>query len=377
MTIIKVKKESKDFYKPDQSSDVQDENQLLKNSLNYLKAELNKFKEMPLLVSEVKKVIGNKVIIKVPNGSHFLVNVAGNLEVCTGDLVLVEQRSLTVVQKLENSNSFDVEDFVIIDKPNVSWDEVGGLDDKIREIKEVIELPLLKPEIFVQLGIDPPKGVLLYGPPGTGKTMLAKAVATSAKCTFIELVGSELVQKFIGEGAKLVRDLFKLAREKAPSIVFIDEIDAIAAERLDLGTSGEREVQRTFMQLLTEIDGFNSLDNVKIIAATNRFDILDPAVLRPGRFDRLIDIDFPDENARFKILKIHSSKMNLSDVSFEQINKDIEGFSGADIKALCTEAAYFAIRNDRNYVVHEDFINAVSKLNNMSKEDTNYVEMFG
>ncbi len=377
MTLIKVKKESKSFYKNDQESPVQDENQLLKSSLNYLKAELGKFKELPLLVSEVKKVLGNKVIIRVPNGSHFYVNTSGDLKVVPGDTVLVEQRSLTVVQKLDEFRSFDVEDFVIVEKPNVSWSDVGGLTEQIREIREVVELPLLKPELFKDIGIEPPKGILLYGHPGTGKTMLAKAVATSASCTFIEFVGSELVQKFIGEGAKLVRDIFKLARERAPSIIFIDELDAIAAERVDLGTSGEREVQRTFMQLLTEIDGFNSLDNVKVIAATNRFDILDPAVLRPGRFDRLIEVTLPDEKARLNILNIHSEKMNLEDFEFGKLLEKTEGFSGADLRYLCTEAGYFAIREDRKKVCFEDFVNAIEKLNSVNKEDQDYVGMFG
>ncbi len=378
MTVGKLKKESKDFYNPNPNATVQDENQLLKNSLNYLKAELNKFKELPLLVSEVKKIVNGKVIIKVPNGSHFLVNIAGDIKVNTGDTVLVEQRSLTVVQKLEDSKSFDVEDFVIIEKPNISWNDVGGLEEQIKEIKEVVELPLLKPELFKQVGIDAPKGILLHGPPGTGKTMLAKAVATSSNSTFIEFVGSELVQKFIGEGAKLVRDLFRLARERAPSIIFIDELDAIAAERVDMGTSGEREVQRTFMQLLTEMDGFNSLDGVKIIAATNRFDILDPAVIRPGRFDRLIQVPLPDEKTRLGIFKIHSGRMNVSNVNFDKLIEDTEGFSGADIKSLCTEAGYFAIRNNRSHILHEDFVNAISKLDELdSEEDSNCAGMFG
>ena len=330
-----------------------------------------------MLVSEVKKVINNKAIIKVPNGSNFLVNISGDLKIQVGDSVLVEQRSLTIVQKLEDSKSFDVENFVIMEKPNVSWDDIGGLEDQVRELREVIELPILKPHLFRELGIDPPKGVLLYGPPGTGKTMIAKAVATSANCTFIEFVGSEVVQKFIGEGAKLVRDIFKLARERAPSIIFIDEIDAIAAERVDLGTSGEREVQRTFMQLLTEIDGFNSLDNVKIIAATNRFDILDPAVLRPGRFDRLIDVPLPANDSRLNIFKIHSKKMNLNNVEFDKLIEKTDGFSGAEIKAVCTEAGYFAIRSNRNHIVHDDFVNAVDKLNNVDGEDEDYIGMFG
>ncbi|HIH25970.1 proteasome-activating nucleotidase [Candidatus Woesearchaeota archaeon] len=355
---------------------IHEENQLLKSSLSYLKTELSKFKELPLLVCEARKVLDNKVMIKVPNGSQFLVNISGNIKVETGDTVLVEQRSLTVVQKLEKSRTFDIEDFVIVEKPNINWSDVGGLEEQINEIKEVVELPLLKPEIFKNIGIEPPKGILLYGPPGTGKTLLAKAVATSAKATFIEIVASELVQKFIGEGAKLVREIFSLAREKAPSIIFIDEIDALAAERLDAGVSGEREVQRTFMQLLTEIDGFKSLDNVKIIGATNRFDVLDPALLRPGRFDRLIEIPLPDEKARMQILKIHSKRMKLNDVDYDEIVSKIEGFNGAEVRAICTEAGYFAIRENRNSINHDDFSKAVEKLSGKS-DDEEYAEIYG
>ena len=258
----------------------------------------------------------------------------------------------------------------------VTYEDIGGLSEEVRKIREMVELPLKHPELFQRLGIDPPKGVLLHGPPGTGKTLLAKAVATSAKATFIEIVASELVQKFIGEGAKLVREIFSLAREKAPSIIFIDEIDALAAERLDAGVSGEREVQRTFMQLLTEIDGFKSLDNVKIIGATNRFDILDPALLRPGRFDRLIEIPLPNEKARMQILKIHSKKMRLNDVNYDEIVSKIEGFNGAEVRAICTEAGYFAIRENRNSINHDDFSKAVEKLSGKS-DDEEYAEIYG
>ena len=377
MTLIKVRKDQKIPYKNEQPPSIYDENLLLKNSLSYLKAELNKFKEMPLLVSEVKKLVGNKAIIRMPNGSNFLVNMAGDVKVGVGDNVLLEQRSLTIVQKLVDFRNFDVEDFIIVEKPKVSWENIGGLEEQMKQIREVIELQLLKPELFKEIGIDPPKGILLHGPPGTGKTLLAKAAATSANCTFIEFVGSELVQKFIGEGAKLVRDIFELARARAPSIIFIDELDAIAAERVDLGTSGEREVQRTFMQLLTEMDGFNSLDNVKVIAATNRFDILDPAVLRPGRFDRLIEVPIPDEKGRMNIIKIHSDRMKLHDVNFDELLAKTDGLSGADIKSVCTEAGYCAIRENRTKVHHEDFVNAIEKVKNISEEDQEYVGMFG
>jgi proteasome regulatory subunit len=377
MAVVKVKKNSEDNLKVQDSFSLNEENQLLKSSLNYLKAELNKFKDLPLLVAEVRKIVGKKALIRVPNGSNFLVNIAGDLQVTHGDSVLVEQRSLTVVQRLEETKNFDVENFLIVEKPNVTWEQLGGLKEQINEIKEVVELPLLKPELFKKIGIDPPKGILLYGPPGTGKTLLAKAVATSSNSTFIELVGSELVQKFIGEGAKLVKDLFKLAKEKAPTIIFIDELDAIAAERVDIGTSGEREVQRTLMQLLTEIDGFSNLDNVKVIAATNRFDILDPAVLRPGRFDRLIEVDLPDSDSRLNIFKVHSRNMQLNDIDFKIFLDKTEGFSGADIKAVCTEAGYFAIRQNRTHILVDDFHSAIEKVAGTDNQDQEYAGMFG
>ncbi len=354
-----------------------EENLLLKNSVNYLKAELNKYKELPLLVCDVKKKIGNKAVIRLPNGSYFFVNIAGDVEINSGDTALVEQRSLSIVKKLDENKNFELGDFIILDKPKIRWEDIGGLDEQIKEIREVVELPLVEPELFKKIGITPPKGILLYGLPGTGKTLLAKAVAKSANCTFIEIVASELVQKFIGEGAKLVRDIFKLAREKAPSIVFIDEIDALAAERVDIGTSGEREVHRTMMQLLTEIDGFNSLDNVKVIAATNRFDILDPALLRPGRFDRLIEIPLPDKNSRLDIIKIHAQSMNLAEVDFDNLINNTDGFSGADLRAVCTEAGYFAIREKRTNVVHEDFVSAIEKLASSYQENSEHVGMFG
>ncbi|HLC70821.1 MAG TPA: AAA family ATPase, partial [Candidatus Nanoarchaeia archaeon] len=243
------------------------------------------------------------------------------------------------------------------------------------EVKEVIELPLQKPELFEKVGISPPKGILLYGPPGTGKTLLAKAVANSTGATFIEVVGSELVQKFIGEGAKLVKDIFILARSKAPAIVFIDEIDAVASVRMDNGTSGEREVNRTFMQLLAEIDGFKPLDNVKVIAATNRPDILDQAIIRPGRLDRLIEIGLPNEEGRMDIIKVHSQRMNLQKVKLKELVQMMEGFSGAEIKAVCTEAGYCAIRESRDHVTHEDFIHAIDEVK--MEEEENLKGFFG
>ena len=261
----------------------------------------------------------------------------------------------------------------------MSFADIGGLTRQAEEIKEVIELPLKKPKLFEKVGITPPKGILLYGPPGTGKTMLAKAVAASTNSTFIEVVGSELVQKFIGEGAKLVKEIFDLAKERAPTIIFIDEIDALASVRVDVGTSGEREVQRTFMQLLAELDGFKHLGNVKVIGCTNRKDILDPAIVRPGRLDRLIKVGVPTKEAAIEIFKIHTKGMNLGkEVRLAKLVNEMEKFSGAEIRAVCTEAGYFAIRQNRTKVSAKDFKAAIKKVKQEeSLEGDDYMRMFG
>ena len=229
----------------------EEENRILKESIVRLKEEIERLKEPPLMVCEIREMMGKAAIIKIPNGNQFYVNVSQDCgKIYSGDLVLADQKNLAIIKKIPITKKFNIEKFVIVDKPRIKWNEVGGLSNQIQEIKEVVELPLLKPQLFEKIGIDPPKGVLLYGEPGTGKTLLAKAVAASTNSTFIQVVGSELVQKFIGEGAKLVKEIFEFARRKAPSIIFIDEIDALAAKRIEVGTSGEREVNRTFMQLL-------------------------------------------------------------------------------------------------------------------------------
>lgn len=360
------------------TSQLEDENKILKETVGHLKNELSKFQKSPLLVCEVKDLIGKNALVRLPNGNEFCVEIASNCSrLYPGDTVLAEQKNLTVLKKIPLSKKFAVERFVIIEKPKIDWQDVGGLSSQVEEIKEVLELPLKSPELFKAIGIQPPKGVLLYGPPGTGKTLLAKAVASSTKSTFIELVGSELVQKFIGEGAKLVKEVFQLAREKAPSVVFIDELDALAAKRIELGTSGEREVQRTFMQLLAEIDGFKHLGNVKIVGCTNRKDILDPAILRPGRLDRLIYVPIPNKDAIREIFSIHTRSMRIESLEHEKIIDTMEGFSGAEIRAVCTEAGYFAIRSNRTKVIHEDFVKAVVKVNQDEDEDKEYMRMFG
>ncbi|MCD4759365.1 AAA family ATPase [archaeon] len=346
------------------SYSVNEENKKLKETLFALKKELNTLKEPPLVVCDLIKIFNDKGIVRLSNGNSFFVNISPGLidKVKLGDSVLAEQKSLTIIDKIGASKKFEVENFVIMEKPKVRWSSIGGLKSQIKEIYEVVELPMKNPELFEKVGIEPPRGILLYGPSGTGKTILAKAVAASTNSTFIQIVGSELVQKFIGEGAKLVRDIFKLAREKAPSIIFIDEVDSIASERVDIGTSGEREVQRTFMQLLNEIDGFKPLDNVKIIGATNRIDVLDGAILRPGRLDRLIHVPLPDDEGRKEIFKVHTQNMNLESVDFRQVASLTNSFSGAEIKSVCTEAGYFAIREKRVDVGMKDFLLAVDKV---------------
>jgi len=317
-------------------------------------------------------------VIRIPNGNQFFVTSNAELKLSAGDSVLCDQKNLNILKKIDTSKRFNVEKFVIMEKPKVPWEMIGGLQEQENEIREVIELPLKKPELFRKVGITPPKGILLYGPPGTGKTLLAKAVAASTDSTFIEVVGSELVQKFIGEGAKLVKEIFELARNKAPSIVFIDELDSLAATRLEVGTSGEREANRTFMQLLAEIDGFKSLDNVKIIGATNRKEILDPAILRPGRLDRLIEVPNPSRKGRQEIFGIHTKAMSLrKDVDIDILMGKMDSFSGAEVRAVCTEAGYFAIRQDRTRVCMADFLKAIIKVKKEEEKKESYMNMFG
>lgn len=363
-----------------ESSQTSEENRILKDTLNKMREELEKFKAPPLMVCEVRNVFDKEAVVRLPNGNQFYVSVSSECgKIRPGDVVLADQKNLVITRKIPSTRKFDIENFVIVEKPKVSWESIGGLSAQANEIKEVVELPLKKPELFKKVGITPPKGILLYGAPGTGKTLLAKAVASSTNSTFVQIVASELVQKFIGEGAKMVKEIFELARKKAPSIVFIDELDALAAKRIEMGTSGEREVNRTFMQLLAEIDGFHPLDNVKIVGATNRKDILDPAITRPGRLDRLIHVPLPKKEGRLEILKIHSQNMSLEpDVDLINLCLSMEDMSGAEIKAVCTEAGYFAIRSNRTKITRNDMLKAVDKVKHEEQEEgQDYMNMFG
>jgi proteasome regulatory subunit len=364
-----------------ENAKLEEENKNLKRTIEFYRAELEKYRNPPFIISEITSLQkDNKAIVKLPNQSSFLVEISNDLKkkLNVGDVVLNEQKSLVIVDKVDLTKNFSVENYIILDKKsNIKWKDIGGLKQEVEKVKEVLELPLLKPKLFKEMGITPPKGILLYGPPGTGKTMIAKALANQTKATFIELVGSELVQKFIGEGAKLVKDLFELARKKAPTIIFIDEIDAIASKRIETGTSGEREVQRTFMQLLGEIDGFDPLSNVKIIAATNRKDILDEAILRPGRLERHIEVGLPNYEGRKEILKIYISKMKVdTDVDIDEIASKTDNFSGAELKALTTEAGYIAIRNNKEKISQKEFLEAIEKVKVVEHEYSMISENF-
>jgi proteasome regulatory subunit len=344
------------------------ENQKLKfeREARKLRSELERLRIGPMIVGTIVDVMDeNRVIVKSSTGPRFVVNLSQFIEeeLKPGTQVGLNQQSFAVMCVLPSPRDPAVFGMEIEEAPDVTFAQIGGLDTQISEIREIVELPLKRPDLFVHVGIQPPKGVLLYGPPGTGKTLLAKAIANSTEATFLRVVGSEFVQKYIGEGARLVRELFEMAKNKAPAIIFIDELDAIGTRRLDGATSGDREVQRTLMQLLAEMDGFDARGEVKLIAATNRLDMLDPALLRPGRFDREIEIPMPCIDALLSILRIHTQGMNLDEeIDLRIIAGLAEGSSGADIKALVTEAGMYAIREERITVYQTDFENAAAKI---------------
>lgn len=246
--------------------------------------------------------------------------------------------------------------------PEETYADIGGLEAQIQEIKEAVELPLAHPELYEDIGIKPPKGVILYGEPGTGKTLLAKAVANQTSATFLRVVGSELIQKYLGDGPKLVRELFRVADDLSPTIVFIDEIDAVGSKRYESSSGGTREIQRTMLELLNQLDGFDERGDVKVIMATNRIESLDPALIRPGRIDRKIEFPLPDTKTKRHIFNIHTSRMTLSDdVDLEKFVMAKDELSGADIKAVCTEAGMHALRERRMKVCQEDFVKAKEK----------------
>lgn len=357
------------------------ENQKLKfeREARKLRSELERLRVGPMIVGTIVDILDeNRVIVKSSTGPRFVVNLSQFIdeEIKPGAQVGLNQQSFAVMCVLPSPRDPAVFGMEIEEAPDVRFSQIGGLDIQISEIREIVELPLKRPDLFTAVGIEPPKGVLLHGPPGTGKTILAKAVAQSTEATFLRVVGSEFVQKYIGEGARLVRELFELAKSKSPAIIFIDELDAIGARRMDGATSGDREVQRTLMQILAEMDGFDARGEVKLIAATNRLDMLDPALLRPGRFDRVIEIPMPNKDARESILRIHTAGMSLDpDVNLRMISDLAEGSSGADLKALSTEAGMYAIREERTMVYQSDFESAAAKI--LNKERNRIMEPEG
>ncbi len=354
----------------DKLLDANAENNKYQQKLERLTHENKKLKQSPLFVATVQEITDEGVIIKQHgNNQEALTEVTEEmLEDLTPDTRVAVNNSLSIVKTLDDETDVRARVMQVEHSPEVTYTDIGGLEEQMQEVRETVEMPLERPEMFEKVGIDPPSGVLLYGPPGTGKTMLAKAVANQTDATFIKMAGSELVHKFIGEGAKLVRDLFEVARKNEPAVIFIDEIDAIASKRTDSKTSGDAEVQRTMMQLLSEMDGFDERGEIRIIAATNRFDMLDPAILRPGRFDRLIQVPKPDDEGREIIFRIHTRDMNVSDdVDYEALAEMAVEASGADIKAVCTEAGMYAIRDDRTEIYMKDFEEAWSKV---QAEDT-------
>jgi len=343
-----------------------------RNELNakvrMLREELQLLQEQGSYVGEVVKPIDKKkVLVKIHPEGKFVVDIDKNIKMedVTPNCRVALKSDSYVLHKILPNKVDPLVSLMMVEKvPDSTYEMVGGLDKQIKEIKEVIELPVKHPELFEALGIAQPKGVLLYGPPGTGKTLLARAVAHHTECTFIRVSGSELVQKFIGEGRRMVRELFVMAREHSPSIIFMDEIDSIGSSRLEGGSGGgDSEVQRTMLELLNQLDGFEAHQNIKVIMATNRIDILDSALLRPGRIDRKIEFPAPNEEARLDILRIHSRKMNLTrGMNLRKIAEQMSGASGAEVKGTCTEAGMYALRERRVHVTQEDFQMAVAKI---------------
>jgi len=339
----------------------------LNSKVRRLREELQLLQEPGSYVGEVIKVMGkNKVLVKLQPDGKYVVKLDDKIDVnklTTGTRVALRNDSYHLHKILPTKVDPLVSLMRVEAVPDATYEMVGGLGKQIKEMKEVIELPIKHPEIFTSLGISQPKGVLLYGPPGTGKTLLARAVAHHTDCCFIRVSGSELVQKYIGEGSRMVRELFVMARQHAPSIIFMDEIDSIGSTRMDSTKGGDSEVQRTMLELLNQLDGFEPAQNIKVLMATNRIDILDPALLRPGRIDRKIEFPHPNEASRLHILKIHSRKMNLTrGINLKKLAVKMKGASGAESKAVCTEAGMFALRERRIHVTQDDFEMAVSKV---------------
>jgi len=368
---------------------------------NKEKVKLNK--QLPYLVGNVVEILDlpdedeedggatdldaqrkcTSAVIKTSTRQTIFLPVPGlvdTAELTPGDLVGTNKDSYLILEKLPAEYDSRVKAMEVDEKPTEEYSDIGGLDDQIKELVEAVVLPMTHRERFEAIGIRPPKGVLLHGPPGTGKTLLARACAKQTDAIFLKLAGPQLVQMFIGDGAKLVRDAFELAREKtqegnrAGAIIFIDELDAIGTKRFGGEQSGDREVQRTMLELLNQLDGFSSSEKIKVIAATNRPDVLDPALLRSGRLDRKIELPHPSESARARIMEIHSRKMNvdLQDVNYDELARCTEDFNGAQLKAVCVEAGMIALRNEQSTIKHEDFMEGIAQVQAKKKGSLEY-----
>ncbi|KAL7532034.1 hypothetical protein ACHAXR_008349 [Thalassiosira sp. AJA248-18] len=341
--------------------------------------DLSALQSVGQIIGDVLKRLDNdRFIVKASSGPRYVVGCRSRLnheKLKPGTRVALDMTTLTIMRILPREVDPTVFHMQSSEESEgggkVSFSDIGGLNEQIRELREVIELPLTNPELFVRVGIKAPKGVLLYGPPGTGKTLLARALASNISATFLKVVASAIVDKYIGESARIIREMFGFARDHQPCVIFMDEIDAIGGSRFSEGTSADREIQRTLMELLNQMDGFEDQGQVKMVMATNRPDILDPALLRPGRLDRKIEIPEPNETQRLEILKIHSSSITKrGDIDFESVVKLADGLNGADMRNICTEAGLFAIRNDRDYVLEEDFMKAARKILDNKKLET-------
>lgn len=347
-----------------------------------LMKEYNKTEDHLKAVQSVGMLIGevvnaqteDKYLVKISSGSRYVVGVRPTLpkeQLTTGTRVTLDITTLTIMKALKREVDPMVHKMLTEDPGQVAYDDIGGLQDQLRTLRETIELPISNPELFKRIGIAAPKGVLLYGPPGTGKTLLARALAYNVNANFMKVVASSIMDKYIGESARLIREMFTYAKHHQPCIIFIDEIDAIGSRRLSEGSSSDREIQRTLMELLSQMDGFDPLGQVKTVMATNRPDVLDPALLRPGRLDRKVEISLPNEAARVDIMKIHAKKITKQgEINYEGIAKICEEFNGADLRNVCTEAGMFAIRKEREYVTDEDFFQAARKIKEAKKLET-------
>jgi len=374
------------------------EHQAMKDKIKDNTEKIKMHKTLPYLVSNVIELLdvdpqdnteeeganvdldslrkGKCAVIKTSTRQTYFLPVIGLVDpekLKPGDLVGVNKDNYLVLEPLPAEYDSRVKAMEVDERPTEQYSDIGGLDKQIQELIEAVVLPMTHRDRFENLGIQPPKGVLLYGPPGTGKTLMARACAAQTKSTFLKLAGPQLVQMFIGDGAKLVRDAFALAKEKAPAIIFIDELDAIGTKRFDSEKAGDREVQRTMLELLNQLDGFSSTQDIKVIAATNRVDILDPALLRSGRLDRKIEFPAPNEEARARIMQIHSRKMNVDpDVNFEELARCTDDFNGAQCKAVCVEAGMIALRRGATVMNHEDFMDGILEVQAKKKTNLDY-----